>query len=597
MKSKIFEPLNLLYISFFCLIFLSCSKDSDVFAEAFYDKPIDIIEDENQETTNEDDKNVVAEFSPLNDAYIQNVEGYNQTIIRLEEGKRTSYIMFDLTSVDGDILQVDLNITIDIDSGDGTLSVYKGLDSEWDEDNLNSLNAPAIGELLGSIAQNYSAGQTFTIPLNIENLGSEKITLIIIHKGGDDLAIASKENQSAQGPVLVVSHNGTENSEADSTPEVEEEEEEIEDVIDDYIVDCDYGGSCMTPNAACFDSRYPAIEEFVKAGVEGGIPNDLTVVLTISSNDDIQAAIDNVSRSGGGVIVLKNGTYSITETIYMKSNVVLRGESKENVILESTIRNTNVYNEGSIYFGNGISYAGLENLTYFYKVDGCEPQDDISGANLYFYDIYHNDPCGITDIKTSGVVFYKEARNSWIDNCNILESGSHPVRIWGHHITVRNSFISRAYNKGPGGNGYFYVKGTYNLIVNNDIHRLRHLTIDNYGGNYICKYNVIFKNRLLKQDVNFHHGDDGYNLVEQNQIWPADYHHRGGQPVQTGNNDDGHESPGPNNYVYNNDTSQAGVPNYAGEQGVIYSLFGVEDIRATDWPEPSCGTFYPMIGN
>ncbi len=77
-----------------------------------------------------------------------------------------------------------------------------------------------------------------------------------------------------------------------------------------------------------FDSRIPAMREWAKAGVRGGIPlrNQNKVVRTITAtsnkNDraaDIQNAINAANASGGGVVLLKNGTYWIRSQIALKS--------------------------------------------------------------------------------------------------------------------------------------------------------------------------------------------------------------------------------------------------------------------------------------
>lgn len=47
---------------------------------------------------------------------------------------------------------------------------------------------------------------------------------------------------------------------------------------------------------------------------------------------DMQKAIDELSSSGGGILALSSGSYSIGETVYVKSGVVLLGEGSSTVI-------------------------------------------------------------------------------------------------------------------------------------------------------------------------------------------------------------------------------------------------------------------------
>ena len=603
---------KLLTLLFSIIILINCSKDTDLFAD-------NVLEDSNNpqfgefgsgetsddsEATNPGEEELVDltfSFNPINDAYIENDQGFNQSLMKLEENRRMSYIMFDLAPVNGEIQSVELEFTVEGDEGNGTINIYKGLSSNWNEETLDENNAPALGMVLGSVTKTYALGSTETVQLESSAFSSEKTTLVLIHSQGNDLALASKENGNSKGPKLRVNFRGPNNNNGNQQEQTQEdpaEEETTPPPADDYFVDCTYGGDCMTPNTSCMDSNFPIIEEWVKAGVVGGIPSSLTVVETIGPSDNLQSTINNVSSNGGGVILLRTGTYPITQTLNMRSNVVLRGEDKDNVILESTIRNTRNFNNGSIYFDDGVTRAGLENLTYYYRVDGCEPIDDISGAAPQFSVVHSNDPCGRSDLRTAGIVMWREAHNNWIDNCNILESGSHPVRIWGDHNTVRNTFVNRTYNKGGSGVGYFYISGDYNLIVNNIIQRLRHVAVDGYGGTASPKYNVLYNNIFFRVDVNFHEYDGGYNLVERNEISPEPYHHLQGKPILTGHQPSGHGLPGPINYFYNNDTSRAGIP-VNGEPGVIYTFEpGVyQSVIETGLPEPSCGTFYPMTGN
>jgi hypothetical protein len=55
-----------------------------------------------------------------------------------------------------------------------------------------------------------------------------------------------------------------------------------------------------------FDPRFPAMREWARAGVEGGIPlrRSLPIKKRLQPGDDLQAAINAVATQGGGVILL-----------------------------------------------------------------------------------------------------------------------------------------------------------------------------------------------------------------------------------------------------------------------------------------------------
>ena len=150
-------------------------------------------------------------FPPLHDAHFQSGKGYNQHIVRLEEGHRTSYLMFNLSQIDSigaNITEAKLQFTIHSDDGDGTIKVFRGKSSEWSETDLTS--APEAGVELGSLIKEYKIGSTEEIDLNSEKLLAEKATLIMDHEDGNDLAFASKEHPSGTGPKLIVTYDAPE---------------------------------------------------------------------------------------------------------------------------------------------------------------------------------------------------------------------------------------------------------------------------------------------------------------------------------------------------------------------------------------------------
>ncbi|AYN68439.1 PKD domain-containing protein [Euzebyella marina] len=232
--------------SFLCSVFLclsvciSCNKDEDVFYEAIKNgdlinnvdnlkKDNDVDETEQNPEQEEDDNteeslippsedeevidSIVVKrttaFAPIQDAYIENGNGKNSEIIRLQENKRTSYLLYDLSAVDsinGKIIDSYLEFTVDKDSGNGLIQVLKGSSNQWNESNLNDNIAPEPLEEIGNIKDDYKVGQTITINLISEDITAEKTTFILVHSDGDDLAIASKENPTQNAPTLVVTY-------------------------------------------------------------------------------------------------------------------------------------------------------------------------------------------------------------------------------------------------------------------------------------------------------------------------------------------------------------------------------------------------------
>jgi len=103
-------PLKVVQMTMFFIVFsvlFSCSKDTDLLLDSVLNEPVVSIEGENSTLDKPaDEEGFVVRtfaFSPTNDAYLQNAQGHDRSIIRLEEDYRTSYLMFDLSKVNGPI--------------------------------------------------------------------------------------------------------------------------------------------------------------------------------------------------------------------------------------------------------------------------------------------------------------------------------------------------------------------------------------------------------------------------------------------------------------------------------------------------------------
>lgn len=243
------------FILFSIVLNLGCSKDSDLLLDSIISDSDIALEEKEKNTTSPTIDEVVTtnevivteeevsseepaetplvsrttSFSPTNDAHFQSGKVYNQSIIRLDEENRTSYLMFDLSpisSVNGSITEVTLQFTIDGDNGNGNINVYKATSSDWSENNLTENNVPGIELQIGSIHKEYKLGETEFVALDVTTLEAVVSTLILNHQNGDDLAFASKEHPSKIGPKLVVSYDVIEGTEEIVIPELENTSEE-----------------------------------------------------------------------------------------------------------------------------------------------------------------------------------------------------------------------------------------------------------------------------------------------------------------------------------------------------------------------------------
>lgn len=269
MKSHptVIAPRFLGFILFAFLIIISCTKDNDVFESTVLGKSEPSVEEpekekteeevNTKETSEEDIEDDVVDimtaktyetrttvFPAINDAYVQGNKGYDQNIVRLEEGRRTSYLMFDLSPIDsigGSVNTSNLEFTIDSDDGNGSISVYKSTSNDWSEEELSAKNAPQTETLAGELSTRFEVGQTHEIALDTALVHAEILTLVLTHEEGNDLAFASKEHPNGNGPTLVVNYLAPQDAEAivfeDKTEIMVQAETTEEDAADENLLD------------------------------------------------------------------------------------------------------------------------------------------------------------------------------------------------------------------------------------------------------------------------------------------------------------------------------------------------------------------------
>ena len=236
--SSIF-PRILCFVFFALMLVISCSKDNDVFEKTVLDASGTDVEETVKEEEEEESDIVTEEtieeeqpiavmtelvyetrttiFPAIHDAHLQGGIGFNQNIVRLQEGFRTSYLMFDLSPIDsigGSVTTTDLEFTIDTDNGDGSISIFKAISNDWTEEKLSAKSAPETEFLMGELDTRYDVGQTLEVALDTAFVKNEMLTLVMTHEQGNDLAFASKEHPNGKGPALVVTYSAPQDAEA-----------------------------------------------------------------------------------------------------------------------------------------------------------------------------------------------------------------------------------------------------------------------------------------------------------------------------------------------------------------------------------------------
>lgn len=311
-----------------------------------------------------------------------------------------------------------------------------------------------------------------------------------------------------------------------------------------------------------FDPRFPAMREWAKAGVEGGIParSATPVRATLRPGDDLQPAIDRVAAGGGGVVLLTAGDFPIRQPVALKSGVILRGESREGtrllVLLKAPFFRFNGGKSAVAFAATDAERVGVENLTMEYAAVDFPPNDRAEANADWSPDVFHRPERRDTTVYVSLLIFTR-CRNSWVDGCNLLRAGAHPLGLAQcQHLTLRDNRIDQAYIKQDSRHGGYYgVWGSsYCLFFNESVSRIRHFALMLPG----CRYNVVL-NCHFEVDVNFHDRDDGDNLVEGCRIETPVWHSWAavgvGSPRQ-------HGPPGRGNLFFNNFISSKGTPGF-----------------------------------
>ncbi|MFB9057036.1 DUF5018 domain-containing protein [Mariniflexile ostreae] len=253
-----------------------------------------------------------------------------------------------------------------------------------------------------------------------------------------------------------------------------------------------------------FDENYPQMSRWAKAGVEGGIPFidsfEKTSSIMPGNSESINAAISSLSavleNGEKGLITLKEGMYTIDASVIMKSNVSLIGESRDGVVCSISM------NGGDAFSFNNVQKCGLYNLTI--TGSWSEPKYN------WNYGIPQNREFTNDNIS---VRLKSGTKNCWLDNVQILNSARDPLRCPADHNTFRNLIIDGCKRKSGGAEGYFFIQGRDNLITGCQVTRIRHISLQ--GDN--VEYNVVYNNDF-RQEISFHSGDNGNNLIEFNRI-------------------------------------------------------------------------------
>ena len=185
----------------------------------------------------------------LEDAYLQGTTRFNTSDLRVESGKRISYLKFVVPAITENITTAKLVLNVSTDSGNGVIEIFKGSSNTWTENNLSTTNKPNEGTKIGTLNTNYNIGQSYEWTLSGITSG-ETVTLIIKQTGGNDVSFSAKEGANTPKLVLDVVCNTNNRSSSQSDAMISIFPNPIEDnatisglKVGDEVVVYDFSGN------------------------------------------------------------------------------------------------------------------------------------------------------------------------------------------------------------------------------------------------------------------------------------------------------------------------------------------------------------------
>lgn len=190
-----------------------------------------------------------------------------------------------------------------------------------------------------------------------------------------------------------------------------------------------------------------------------------TYSVTVPLGGDIQTYINQAASAGGGTVNLSAGTYTLSTTLYIKSNITLNGAgmSLTNIQIADTLHN--VIED----YAEGLSNVTIQNL----KVIG-KNSVTCFGILIQALTTYHNNvQISNVEVTDAGMgVHFKRINNLNITNCNFHHNGCLSQIGYYHNLYIRSCnqvSVSNCYlNNSISANG-LNVSYCKNITVSNCI--------------------------------------------------------------------------------------------------------------------------------
>ncbi len=233
---------------------------------------------------------------------------------------------------------------------------------------------------------------------------------------------------------------------------------------------------------------------FFLGGGDAGVSGTTGLVQGLTPNTDIsfqvQEAIDSMSNSGGGTVVLPAGTFYLSDGLEMKPYVTLMGQGSCKTVLQWLDGiDPEHYAEGLIYNGFGPSKVVVQGLSLIPDT----PSGTITNApGLVFNNVFI---CSVIDVTVTdsygaGFVFIN-AYQQTIKDCTTYFGNDHEGSFGGHGIYIQGGYeflIENLYSMGNDGNA-LSVNSCSNITISNS-----QLIDSNIGAQFAVTDNIMISN-------------------------------------------------------------------------------------------------------
>lgn len=141
-------------------------------------------------------------FLAAEDAYLDRGIRYNNSYLRVENGRRVTYLKFNVSSVTS-FSSAKLRLKCDGDEGYGTVKVSTGSHNNWTENTITSNSAPGVSSTIAFQKNTFQKGKVYEFDLSSAIKSNGTYTIIItMDSGGNDMSFGSSEGSS--GPELII---------------------------------------------------------------------------------------------------------------------------------------------------------------------------------------------------------------------------------------------------------------------------------------------------------------------------------------------------------------------------------------------------------